>query len=214
MNRFPSAAFFLMLLVAHAATLAAAPVRPGQPEDVSKLQRYIRCDGFAEGVRGTILDRRPRTADPWREVGFDGQIQLVSVVDGYRVMYSYPRTFPFARLNAERSDPSRYPEDKRIVTLNLTAMEKADGSLTLASFSAHGFSGQTLTKQELAGTTLGMTQIFSDEDAVIVTIFFLNQMPEIRRFQTHEEFISLRDSFVRGYLECVAKKRAALASSP
>jgi hypothetical protein len=52
-------------------------------------------------------------------------------------------------------------------------------------------------------------QLFSDEDLVIVTIYFLNQLPENRRFQTYEEFISLRDAFIRGYIDCVAQKRFA-----
>ena len=155
------------------------------------------------------LDRRPQTAEPWREVGFGGMSERISVVDGYRVMYSYARTHPFANLKAERSDPSRYSEDKRIVTLNFTEMAKADGTLDLAEFSHLGFSGQTLTKRELAGRSLGMAQIFSDADSVIVTVFFLNQAPEDRRFQTHEEFDSLRDAFVRGYIECAARKRVA-----
>ena len=154
------------------------------------------------------LDRRPQSAEPWREVGFNGKSQRVSVVDGYRVMYSYARTYPFANLKAERSDLSRYIEDKGIVTLNLAEMANADGTVDLVNFSYRGFSGQTLTKRELAGRALGIAQILSDEDSVIVTIYFLNQAPENRRFQTYEEFISLRDAFIRGYIECVAKKRS------
>ena len=69
------------------------------------------------------------------------------MVDGYRVTYTYPKTYSFANLRAERSDPSKYNADKRLVTENF------------------------------------------------------------------EEFISLRDRFVRGYIECVAKKRAASTSS-
>ncbi|HEX6828772.1 MAG TPA: hypothetical protein VF104_07320, partial [Burkholderiales bacterium] len=125
----------------------------------------------------------------------------------------YPRTYPFANLKVERSDPARYDADKRIVTDNFVAIAAADENTALAGFSSRGFSGQTLTKRELGGTTLGITQILSDEDSVIVTIYFLNQAPENRRFQTHEEFISLRDSFVHGYLECVAGVASASVSS-
>jgi len=196
-------------LVPHGTVCARESGAAGQPEHAPKLQPYIHCDGFAGGVRGVALDRRPQTAQPWREVGFGGMSARVSVVDGYRVTYSYPRTFRFANLRAERSDPSRYADDKRIVTLSLVEMAKADGNTDLIDFSDQGFSGQTLTKKVLGGTTLGMTQIFSDEDSVIVTIYFMNQVPERRKFQTYEEFISLRDSFVRGYVECVARKKSA-----
>ena len=196
------AVFLLALLCALRAAFAgeAAPA-------ARLLEPYIRCDGFAGGVRAVTLDRRPRDAPPWRAVGFAGKTERVSVIDGYRVAYSYPRTLAFARLNAERSDPARYETDKRIVTENFAAMADADRSTALARFSDRGYSWQTLTKNELRGTTLGITQIFSDQDSVIVTIYFLNQPPEQRRFAAYEEFIALRDAFVAGYVECVARKR-------
>jgi len=46
----------------------------------------------------------------------------------------------------------------------------ADSNTALVEFSDRGFSGQTLGKKALGGTTLAVTQIFSDTDAVIVTI--------------------------------------------
>lgn len=181
----------------------------GQAASSATLQAYIHCDGFAGGVRGVALDRRPPTGAPWREVGLGAKSERVSVIDGYRVMYSYPRTYWFARLNAERSDPSRYGEDRRIVTENFAALAAADGDASLADFSERGFAGQNLTKKKLGGTTLGITQLLSDEDSVIVTIYFANQAPENRAFHTHAEFVALRDRFVRGYIECAAKKRIA-----
>jgi len=208
MNRFLSSLACLLLLVIPA-TSAGEREPSRRFEDGLKLQAYVRCDGFAGGVRGVILDRRPQTAEAWREVDLSGKKQRVSVIDGYRVMYSYARTYPFANLKAERSDASRYIEDKGIVALNLVEMAKADVALDLVNFSHGDFSGQALTKRELVGRALGMVQIFSDEDSVIVTVYFLNQAPENRRFQTHEEFVSLRDSFLHGYIECVARKRSA-----
>jgi len=171
------------------------------------LAAYVHCDGFAGGVRGVTLDRRPEDATPWREVGVGARIERVSVVDGYRVMYTYPRTYWFANLKAERSDPASYERDKRVVIEYFDALARADGTALLSNFSQRGFAGQTLTKKELGGTTLGITQILSDRDAVIVTIFFLNQEPENRAFQTYGEFVAMRDDFVRGYIECVAGKR-------
>src|SRR5439155_775255 len=138
-----------------------------QPEDSSRLQPYIHCDGFAGGVRGVTLDRRPPTAEPWREVSSGGRTWRVSVVEGYRVMYSYPRTYPFASLKAERSDLANYAADKQVVMRSLEELASADGNTELAGFSNQGFSGQTVTKKELAGSTIGITQIFSDRDLVI-----------------------------------------------
>ena len=209
MSRFPLFLFFLVLAVAHGAA-GAGELDPARLQVNSlHLQPYVHCDGFADGIRAVTLHRRPQTANPWREVEFGGQSQRVSVVDGYRVGYSYPRKFGFASLRAERSDPSKYAGDKQTVTLILAEMAKADGSTDLVEFSDRSFSGQMLLKRELSGSTLAMTQIFSDEDSVIVTIYFHNQVPEKRNFQTYEEFIALRDRFIRGYIECVASKRSA-----
>ncbi len=209
MNQVILSLFLLALLAVDSASSAGEAGLLAQPDDALRFQPYIHCDGFAGGVRGVTLDRRPPGAAPWREVAFGGKTERISVVDGYRVMYSYPRTYPFARLNAERSDPSKYDDDKRMATENFVAIATADGNAALVSFADRGFSGQTLTKKELGGRTLGITQLFSDEDSVIVTIFFLNQAPENRRFQTYEEFISLRDRFIRGYVECVERKKSA-----
>jgi len=203
------ASILFSAVIAHGTACAGEHIDDVQAQQALKLRPYIHCDGFAGGVRGVALDRRPRTAEPWRAVGLGNRSGRVSVVDGYRVAYSYPRTFHFANLRAELSDPSRYAEDKEIVTQNLADMAKADGNTALTEFSDRDFSGQTLAKKDLSGTTLAITQIFSDSDSVIVTIYFMNQVPEMRRFQTLEEFIALRDSFIRGYVECVAKKKSA-----
>ena len=209
MSRFPLFLSFLLSAVAYGSAGAGEPDPARLQENSLQLQPYTLCDGFADGIRAVTLDRRPQTAEQWREVEFGGQNQRVSVVDGYRVGYSYPRKLGFASLRAERSDPSKYAGDKQTVTLNLAGMAKADGSTDLVEFSDRGFSGQTLSKRELSGRTLAMTQIFSDEDSVIITIYFHNQVPEMRNFQTYEEFISLRERFIRGYIECVARKRTA-----
>jgi len=175
--------------------------------DEAVLEPYIRCDGFAGGVRAVTLDRRPADAPHWRTVELLGKSQRVSVVDGYRVMYSYPRMLPFARLNAEQSDPASYQADKRTLVKYFAGIAQADDSTALSAVSVSGFAIQSLTKRVLGGTTLGITQLLSDADHVIVTIYFLNQVPELRQFDTHEEFLRLRDEFVRGYAECAASRR-------
>jgi hypothetical protein len=185
-----------------------ALVTLGAAADDAVLEPYIRCDGFAGGVRAVTLDRRPADAPHWRTVELPGESGRVSVVDGYRVMYSYPRTLPFARLNAERSEPARYEADKRTLTQYFAGIAQADDNAALGASSTAGFAIQSLTKKALGGTTLGITQLLSDADGVIVTIYFLNQVPELRQFETYDEFVRLRDEFVRGYALCVAARRA------
>ena len=179
----------------------------GAAGDEAVLEPYIRCDGFAGGVRAVTLDRRPADAPRWRTVELPGRSERVSVLDGYRVMYSYPRMLPFARLNAEQSEPASYQADKSTVTKYFAGIAQADDNTAISAFTAGGFAIQSLTKKALGGTTLGITQLLSDADGVIVTIYFLNQVPELRQFETYEEFVRLRDDFVRGYAECAASRR-------
>ena len=186
-----------------AATAAAAAETAGN----GALDAYIGCDGFAGGVRAVTLDRRAEDAQTWRELEFGGQKHRISVIDGYRLTYSYARDFPFASLRVERSDSSRYRADREIVTAYFTGMANADAALELSDFSYRGYLVQLLTKKVLGGRTVGAAHILADTDAVIVTIFFYNQFPEHRSFQTLEEFTSLRDAFVRGYIDCVARKK-------
>ena len=187
------------------ALLALLALRAAAADAV--LEPYISCDGFAGGVRAVTRDRRPADAPQWRTVELLGKSERVSVVDGYRVMYSYPRTLPFARLNAERSDPASYEADKRALAAYFAGIAHADENTVLSGFSAGGFAIQSLTKKALGGTTLGITQLLSDADGVIVTIYFLNQVPELRQFASYQEFVRLRDEFVRGYAECAASRR-------
>ena len=187
--------------------LAQSPEPPSQLEGLFKIQPYVRCEGFADGVRGVNLDSRPKTALPWREVRVRGEARRVSVITGMRVTYAYPGTDFFANLKAERSAFESYKADKDIVRQSLIEAAQAEGNVDVQDFALHGFSGQTLTKRALSGSTLGITQLFSDDDQMIVTIYFLNQAPDKSRFKTFAEFVVLRNSFVNGYAECVAKKR-------
>src|SRR5712691_412302 len=98
--------------------------------------------------------------------------------------------------------------------LNLVKMAEADGVTELVEFSDRGFSGQTLTKGKLGGTTLATAQIFSDEDSVIVTIYFMNHLPKNLRYQTYGEFNSQRHCFIRDYIQCVAKEKSTPIHQP
>lgn len=209
-------AIMRFLILIGAALLASTPGNPAlaqriqapsKVDGILHLQPYIRCDGFAEGVRGVKLDSRPKDAEPWREVSVGSTKRRVSVIHGYRVMYAYPGTDFFANLKAEQSDPAKYGEDKATLKLSLSEIGRAEGTADVKDFTIEGVVGQTLTKRALTGRTAGISQLFFDQDSVIVTIYFLNQAPEKRKFKTYEEFIPLRDKFVAGYADCVVKKR-------
>ncbi len=60
------------------------------------------------------------------------------------------------------------------------------------------------------GGVIGIYVIFSDADNVTVTVYFLNQGREHRRFKDIEEFRALRDTFLNRYTRCIKDGRSQM----
>jgi hypothetical protein len=50
--------------------------------------------------------------------------------------------------------------------------------------------------------------LFDDASRMVTTIYFLNQEPKDRSFQTIEEYRAMRDRFLSTYTSCASGKRA------
>jgi len=59
---------------------------------------------------------------------------------------------------------------------------------------------------KLEGGSLGIYLIFDDKKQVVTTIYFLNQEPQERKFQTLDEYRRLRDRFLSRYGSCITGK--------
>ena len=73
-----------------------------------------------------------------------------------------------------------------------------DLTTPLNGFEAHG-----LDRERLEGGVLGVYLLFDDPAHSVTTIYLLNQEPQDRKFQTIEEYQSLRDRFLRSYTACI-----------
>lgn len=206
MKKLSSAATHLLLacaaLTAHAQT--AAPPTP--TERIIRMQPFVRCFSFDDGLRAISYDGRPKNLEHWREVKIADSSRRISVVDGARLIYAYPNTGPFARMMVEQSDWNSYAEDVQTAQQSLeeTARNGDDNYLPLT---LTGASGQSVTKKQMAGETLGITQLYFDTDRMIVSMYYLNPPPDKARFKSLEEFTLLRQRFEAGYVQCVAHKR-------
>jgi hypothetical protein len=150
------------------------------------------------------VDRLPKDVTSRTENTSTGEKQI-SLADGYRVMVAYPKTDFFANIKAEKSDPAKYEVDKQIALegLKYAAITTKDmESSEPVKLSYDGFEGYTINRKSIVGNTLGITVLFSDSNYQILTIYFLNQTAKKRRFQTIEEWRTLRDNFLKRYTVC------------
>jgi hypothetical protein len=130
----------------------------------------------------------------------------VSVIDGYRLMFAYPDTHYFANVKVEQSSPQEYDRDKENVISELENYSNSKNSATKIAFTGpvnyndyatYGVERDTIDKVNL----IGMYVIFSDTDHVIITAYFTNQKK--RKFQTLDEFKTLREQFLNQYTSCI-----------
>ena len=168
------------------------------------LKPYTTCE-FEDGLKIVQVDRLPKDVTFRKENTSSGEKQI-SLADGYRVMVAYVKTDFFANIKAEKSDPTKYATDKdtAIEALKWAAStSKEMESQDPIKVSYNGFDGYAINRKSIMGNTLGITLLFSDPNQHIVTIYFLNQSPKKRKFQTIEEWRTLRDNFLNRYTACV-----------
>ena len=171
------------------------------------LKPYTSCQ-FEDGLKVVQVDRLPKGVTFRTETTSGGE-KKVSLVDGYRIMVAYPKTDFFANIKAEESNPDDYAKDKETVTEGLKwaiANSKEMESQEPLKVSYNGFEGYAMNRKSLVGNTLGITVLFSDGDHHIITIYFLNQNPKKRKFQTIEEWRALKESFLNRYTSCIRGK--------
>jgi hypothetical protein len=168
------------------------------------LKPYTSCQ-FEDGLKVVQVDRLPKGVTFRTQTTSSGE-KKISLADGYRIMVAYPKTDFFANIKAEKSNPDDYAKDKDTAVEGLKwaiANSKEVESQEPTKVSYNGFEGYALNRKSLVGNTLGITILFSDAEHHIVTIYLLNQNPKKRKFQTIEEWRTLRDNFLNSYTSCL-----------
>jgi hypothetical protein len=171
------------------------------------LKPFTTCE-LDSGLRIVQVDRLPKNVKS-RTVTTSKGDQEISLADGYRVMVAYndDRDW-FANIKAEKSVTTEYERDKELVIENLkwaASKSKELESQEPVKVSFGEYEGYGTSKRTLVGDMLGIYVLFSDANRTITTLYFINQNPKRKRFQTIEEWRALRDEFLKTYTTCLKK---------
>jgi hypothetical protein len=138
-------------------------------------------------------------------------------------MLAYPASEYFANVKVELSQDSRYADDKDAIVASMAYLanqssKEAGAKVSLERrayqrFDVYAVNFPTIDFYDLnnpptlGGGPIGTFVLFDDPRSVVVTVYFLNQRPERRRFRTVEEWRVLRDRFLESYTSCLARSQ-------
>lgn len=179
----------------------SAPNGSATPEP---LDSYVFCQ-YGAGLSVVSTNRLPGHGVRFRTVATANGDRRVSLVDGYRLMVGQGEPGYFANMKIEKSDPSQYASDKDAVTKNLEyAMQlSSTGKAVWEHMPYNGFDVYGVNDPTMDGDgPNGMYVLFRDSTQTIVTIYFLGQKPEYRKFKTIEEHDALRDLMLEELTTC------------
>lgn len=173
------------------------------------LKPFTSCD-LRDGLRIVQVDRLPKKVKS-RTVKTSSGDRKISLADGYRVMVAYndERDW-FANIKAEKSVAAEYERDKENAIENLkwaVSVGKEMDSQEPVKVSFGDYEGYGSSRRTLIGNMLGIYVLFSDVDHTIITLYFINQNSNRKRFQTIDEWRMLRDDFLQTYTACIKNNR-------
>lgn len=131
---------------------------------------------------------------------------IVSVVDGYHIEYCYPDTKPFAVMIVDQSNPDHYEKDKATTIELLNAISKEAWADKYKPALPEIYKGQEYYYESFnpaASRAIGMALHFFPKDHIIATVFFLNQNPKERQWQTLQDYSFCKDRFIRELIDHV-----------
>jgi len=176
----------------------SAKVEPQGP-----LARYVTCK-FADSLYTDSTARLPGTGVRFRSVTTTKGEKKISAIDGYRFLLSQGRPSYFADISVETSDFGLYGVDKGAAIDNLHyVLQSAVGHPYWEHESRDGFEifGETDESFDQRGPT-GRYVILNDATQTIISINFLGQAPQDRRFVNIDEHDDIRDGVIGALIKC------------
>jgi hypothetical protein len=164
---------------------------------------------FSDGL--TVVDTSPLAPGVHaRTVQTSNGPRQVDMVEGRRVMFAYPDKDFYANVKVEILPEKNYAETRQSLIDNFDySLASGDGNTrnyrlkpTLNDLNVRG-----LDRDKLEGGVLGLYLLIDDASRMVTTIYFLNQEPNNRSFQTIEEYRAMRDRFLATYTACVGPKQ-------
>jgi hypothetical protein len=175
--------------------------------DSSAFDRYTACK-FSDGL--TVVDTSPLAPGIHaRTVQTSKGPRQIEMAEGRRVMFAYPEKDFYANVKVEILPEKNYAETRQSLIDNFDYMlNSGDGNTRNYGLkpTLNGLDVRGLDRDKLEGGVLGVYLLLDDISRMVTTIYFLNQEPKDRSFQTLEEYRVQRDRFLAAYLTCVGRK--------
>jgi hypothetical protein len=131
------------------------------------------------------------------------------MVEGRRMMFAYPDKDFYANVKVEILLEKNYAETRQFLIDNFDYV-LASGNGNKRNYGMkpilNGLDVRGLDRDKLEGGVLGIYLLLDDTSRMVTTIYFLNQEPKDRSFQSMEEYRVMRDQFLATYTGCVGRK--------
>lgn len=176
-----------------------------QTSGANSLEPYQSCS-FSDGLQ--IVQTDPLAPGiTSRTVETDNGDREVNLLAGVRIMFAYPDEDFYANVKAEVLPAQHFPELKKSLLENLDHV--AHGNTVNANLVSpiHGLEAHGIDREKLEGGVLGIYLLFDDQEHIVTTIYFLNQEPQNRKFQSLDEYRVLRDRFLANYSSCIRENQ-------
>jgi len=179
----------------------------GTRSDSSAFDRYTGCR-FSDGL--SVVETSPLAPGIHeRTVPTSKGPKQVGMVEGRRVMFAYPGKDFYANVKVEILPEKDYAETRQTLVDNFDYMLATSKDSTRnyeLKPKLNGLDVRGLDKDKLEGGVLGIYVLLNDASRMVSTIYFFNQEPKDRSFQTIEEYRVARDRFLSTYVACVGAK--------
>lgn len=203
----------IVLLLSSSTTPAQDAPRDAQsasPVIAGALHDYESCT-FDDGLQIAKIDSLPRGPQQ-RTIDTTQGPKIIHMLDGRRIMFAYGVGGDyFANVKPEILPEDTWATEKQNLLDEIAAMVSSEHD-TMPNRSLpdtmHGLEVHGLDRTELTGGTLGFYVVFDNARHIATSVYLLNQKPLTRRFQTIEQYRSLRTRFLTTYTGCIAQNRA------
>ena len=171
-------------------------------KNINEISKCLISFTTATNLTAAMPDRLPETSEKVRTVKTENGEEEVTRIDGYRVLYNNNKKAPFVNLKVELSDPKSYESDKKTLLdnlkyLNAHSIGMETKELVELNFNGYKISGLSRGTIE-AGSTLGIFIMFPG-NGVTVYFYFNNLKPDVRNFESIEDYKKQRDKFLEEY---------------
>jgi hypothetical protein len=197
------------------AQTAPNPAQNSQVADANALHEYESCT-FEDGLQIVKIDSLPPGVQQ-RTINTTQGTKTIHMVAGRRIMFAYGVGGDFfANVKPEVLPDDRWASEKQSLLDEIAAMIASDHDAmpnTTLPPTMHGLEVYGLDRTQLKGGTLGFYLLFDNAHHIATSVYLLNQDPLTRRFQTIEQYRSLRTRFLSTYTGCIAQNHSLHASA-